>query len=218
MVLLFSSTTLVAMALVWSHDLECCTGGSFGFLQVLPSQAVQRVGSRQIDDQSAGSRERLVLAGSYNLVYSSCELLLLWGEHCHCWLVLRPSTIKSATERSFRRDSTSEWVSDWVVLLFISPFLFIKMEDWTYLYFWWWWFLGPCPALVNYQICFVKYRLIANVNAWLIKSASIYCSTVKLLLGKTPQTGLLSLKGRKNGSRIRNSYSSLRLPVKTLSQ
>ena len=39
------------------------------------SQAGQRVGSRQIDDRIAGSRERVMLTGRYNLVYSGKGLL-----------------------------------------------------------------------------------------------------------------------------------------------
>ena len=76
---------IVAVGLVRSHDPDSYTGGNFGFWQVFPSQAVQRVGSRQIDDRIAGSRARVVLTGRYNLVYSGCELLLFWGEHCNCW-------------------------------------------------------------------------------------------------------------------------------------
>ena len=58
---------------------------SFGFWQVSSSQAGQRVGSREIDDRITCSRARVVLTGRYNLVYSGCELLLFWGEHCNCW-------------------------------------------------------------------------------------------------------------------------------------
>ena len=49
---------------------ESYTGASFSFWQVLPSQAGQRVGCRQIDDRIAGSRARVVPTGRYNLVYS----------------------------------------------------------------------------------------------------------------------------------------------------
>ena len=58
---------VVVVGLVWSHDPKSYAGGSFSLWQVLPSQACQRVGSRQIDDRIAGSRARVVLAGSNNL-------------------------------------------------------------------------------------------------------------------------------------------------------
>ena len=75
----------VAVRLVWSHDPKSYTSRSFSFWQVLPSQADQRVGSRQIDDRIADSRVRVVLTGRYNLVCSGWKLLLFWGEHCNCW-------------------------------------------------------------------------------------------------------------------------------------
>ena len=39
---------VVAVGFVWSHDPKSYTGGSFSFWQVLPNQAGQRGGSRQI--------------------------------------------------------------------------------------------------------------------------------------------------------------------------
>ena len=88
---------------VWSHDPESYTGRSFGFWQVLPSQAGQRVGSRQIDDQIAGSRARVVS-------HADTTWCILAVSYCCSAIVLRPSTIKSSTEINFRRDSTHEWV------------------------------------------------------------------------------------------------------------
>ena len=95
---------VVAVALVWSNNPESYVGRSFSFWQVLPSQAGQRVGCRQTDDRIAGSRARVAFTGRYNLVYSDWELLLFWGENCDCCKVLRPSILKSATERKFSEE------------------------------------------------------------------------------------------------------------------
>ena len=45
-------TLVVVVKLVLSHDPKSYAGRSFSFWQVLPSQAGQRVGSRQIDIES----------------------------------------------------------------------------------------------------------------------------------------------------------------------
>ena len=107
--------SLVVMAgLVWSHDPKSYTGRSFSFWQVLPSQAGQRVGSRQIDDWIAGSRTRVVLTGRYNLVYSGWELLLFWENTAIVGRCCIHQVSNQQPKENFQRDSTCEWVSEWV--------------------------------------------------------------------------------------------------------
>ena len=103
---------VVVVGLVWSHDPKSYTGGSFSFWQVLPSQAGQRVGFRQIDDRIAGSRARVVLTGRYNLCIlaeSYCcsgENTAIVGRCCVHQLS------NQQPKKNFRGDSTSEWVSE----------------------------------------------------------------------------------------------------------
>ena len=102
------------VGLVWSHNPESYTGRSLGFWQVLPSQAGQRVGSRQIDDWIAGSRVRecsqvdkswCILAVSY---CCSEENTAIVGWCCiHQLSNQQPKKISEVIQ------PVSEWVSEW---------------------------------------------------------------------------------------------------------
>ena len=108
----------VAVRLVWSHNPKSYTSQSFSYCQVLPSQADQRVGSRQIDDWITDSRVRVVLTGRYNLCYLA-ESYCCSGENAAiigrcCFHLLSNQQPKEISEEI---RPVSEWVSDTVPFL-----------------------------------------------------------------------------------------------------
>ena len=108
---------VVAVRLVWSHDPGSYTGRSFGVWQVLPSQPGQRVGSRQIDDRIAEGRARVVLTGWYGMVYPGCDLFVVLMTTLKLLVGVASITYQISNQKNiFRGHSTSEWVSDWVMV------------------------------------------------------------------------------------------------------
>ena len=116
---------VVAVGLLRSHDPKSYNGGSFSFWQVLPSQAGQSVGSRQIDDRIAGSRARVVLTGRYNLCIlaeSYCcsgENTAIVGRCC-----VHQLSNQQPKEISEEIRPVSEWVSDFTMKFLVNIFWF----------------------------------------------------------------------------------------------